>query len=79
MIKRNQGTVVAARSYHARNREMRLAVLTHNIGILWLINLFDRACRLPNAQSGKPSQKKFKQYPIGYVHIDIAEVRTEEE
>ena len=43
MIKRNQGTVVAARSYHARNREMRLAVLTHNIGILWRINLFDRA------------------------------------
>ena len=26
--------MVAARSYHARNREMRLAVLTHNIGIL---------------------------------------------
>lgn len=43
MIKRNQGAVVAARSYHARNREMRLAVLTHNIGILLAIWLFYRA------------------------------------
>jgi len=24
------------------------------------------------------SKKKFKQYPIGYFHIDIAEVRTAE-
>ena len=47
MIKRNQGTVVAARTYHARNREMRLAVLTHNIMVLWTIGLFYRACREP--------------------------------
>jgi hypothetical protein len=26
----------------------------------------------------KPVKKKFKAYPIGYFHIDIAEVRTEE-
>jgi transposase-like protein len=26
----------------------------------------------------KPSKKTFKTYPIGFVHIDIAEVRTEE-
>ena len=26
----------------------------------------------------KPAKKKFKPYPIGYFHIDIAEVRTEE-
>ena len=26
----------------------------------------------------KPTQKKFKSYPIGYFHIDIAEVHTEE-
>ena len=26
----------------------------------------------------KPAKKKFKQYPIGYFHIDIAEVRTEQ-
>ena len=26
----------------------------------------------------KPAKKRFKRYPIGYFHIDIAEVRTEE-
>jgi transposase InsO family protein len=34
--------------------------------------------RLPDLEGDKPTKKKFKQYPIGYVHIDIAEVRTEE-
>jgi len=34
--------------------------------------------RLPDVEGDKPSRKKFKAYPIGYVHIDFAEVRTEE-
>ncbi len=34
--------------------------------------------RLPDVNGDKPPKKKFKRYPIGYVHIDIAEVRTEE-
>jgi len=34
--------------------------------------------QLPDAEGGKPSKKKFKAYPIGFFHIDIAEVRTEE-
>src|SRR6202158_4550366 len=34
--------------------------------------------RLPDVQGDKPDKKKFKSYPIGYFHIDIAEVRTEE-
>lgn len=34
--------------------------------------------RLPDVDGDKPNKKKFKSYPIGYVHIDIAEVRTEE-
>ena len=34
--------------------------------------------RLPNIEGDKPATKKFKAYPIGYVHIDIAEVRTKE-
>lgn len=34
--------------------------------------------RLPETEGDKPSKKKFKAYPIGYFHIDIAEVRTEE-
>src|SRR6201986_844654 len=29
--------------------------------------------RLPEVEGGKPSKKKFKAYPIGYFHIDIAE------
>ena len=33
--------------------------------------------RLPNVTGDKPVKKKFKPYPIGYFHIDIAEVRTE--
>jgi hypothetical protein len=33
--------------------------------------------RLPETQGDKPARKKFKSYPIGYFHIDIAEVRTE--
>src|ERR1700733_4430856 len=33
--------------------------------------------RLPETQGDKPAKKKSKSYPIGYFHIDIAEVRTE--
>lgn len=34
--------------------------------------------RLPDMDGDKPKRQKFKRYPIGYFHIDIAEVRTEE-
>jgi hypothetical protein len=34
--------------------------------------------RLPDIDGDKPAKKQFKPYPIGYFHIDIAEVRTEE-
>lgn len=34
--------------------------------------------RLPEVEGNKTVKKKFKSYPIGYFHIDIAEVRTEE-
>lgn len=34
--------------------------------------------RLPEVEGNKPSKKKFKAYPIGYFHIDIAEVQTAE-
>jgi transposase InsO family protein len=34
--------------------------------------------RLPDVEGAKPSKKKFKSYPIGYFHIDIAEVQTAE-
>jgi len=34
--------------------------------------------RLPEVEGDKPARKTFKKYPIGYFHIDIAEVRTGE-
>ncbi len=34
--------------------------------------------RLPDVEGDQPAKKAFKAYPIGYFHIDIAEVRTEE-
>jgi len=34
--------------------------------------------RLPDVGGDKPAKKKFKRYPIGYFHIDIAEVQTAE-
>ena len=38
-----------------------------------------RISRLPEVEGGsKPGRKKFKRYPIGYFHIDLAEVRTAE-
>ena len=33
---------------------------------------------LPDVNGDKPAKKKFKQYPIGYFHIDITEVHTED-
>jgi len=32
--------------------------------------------RLPDVEGDKEPKKKFKSYPIGYFHIDIAEVQT---
>jgi hypothetical protein len=34
--------------------------------------------RLPEIEGDKPLKRKFKPYPIGYFHIDIAEVQTDE-
>ena len=35
--------------------------------------------RLPLGEDGQsPPKKKFKDYPIGYLHVDFAEVQTEE-
>jgi len=34
--------------------------------------------RLPEVAGDKPAKKKFKSYPIGFFHIDIAEVETAE-
>jgi hypothetical protein len=34
--------------------------------------------RLPEVDGDIPTKKKFRKYPPGYFHIDIAEVHTEE-
>jgi len=34
--------------------------------------------RLPDVEGDKPAKQKFKTYPIGFFHIDIAEVQTAE-
>src|SRR5829696_7634901 len=34
--------------------------------------------RLPDTDGSKPQRSSFKRYPIGFFHIDIAEVRTEQ-
>lgn len=34
--------------------------------------------RLPDVEGDRPAKKKFKPYPIGFFHIDIAEVQTAE-
>jgi len=34
--------------------------------------------RLPDVDGDKPVRKKFKAYPIGYFHVDLPEVRTEQ-
>ncbi len=37
------------------------------------------SARLPEVEgSSKPGRKKFERYPIGYFHVDLAEVRTAE-
>ena len=45
-----------------------------------LHRLFQRhdISRLPDLKAEAEPKKKFKSYPIGYFHIDIAELRTEE-
>jgi transposase-like protein len=34
--------------------------------------------RLPEVEGSKPGRKKLERHPIGYFHIDLAEVRTAE-
>ncbi len=48
MIKRHQGECLHANTYWAKNREMMLKVLTHNIAIILLLKaLFYRAYQIP--------------------------------
>jgi hypothetical protein len=37
-----------------------------------------RISRLPDIEGDKPKRQRFKRYPIGFFHMDIAEVQTAE-
>ncbi len=45
-----------------------------------LHRLFQRhdISRLPEIEGDRPKRSRFQRYPIGYLHIDIAELRTED-
>lgn len=51
---------------HLTRSSLRRCLQRHGIG------------RLPDVEGDRPAKRTFKSYPIGYFHIDIAEVRTEE-
>jgi len=38
----------------------------------------DGISRLPDIEGDKPKRQRFKRYPIGFFHMDIAEVQTAE-
>ena len=51
MIKRRQGAHVGGRSYHSQCRDLRLLVLTHNVMILVVVQVFYRAALTPFSTS----------------------------
>ncbi|MCB9985552.1 MAG: IS481 family transposase [Micavibrio sp.] len=75
--------VVAFRRYTLLPLDDCLYALQSSIPHLTRSNLhrcFQRhgISRLPEVEGDKPAKQAFKKYPIGYFHIDIAEVQTEE-
>jgi hypothetical protein len=52
MVKRRQGAHVHGRSYHSQCRDLRLLVLTHNVMILVVLQVFYRACQEPFLLAG---------------------------
>ena len=56
----------AANDPHLTRSSLHRCLQRHGIG------------RLPDVEGDKPTKQKFKSYPIGYFHIDIAEVQTAE-
>ncbi|MCB9985002.1 MAG: IS481 family transposase [Micavibrio sp.] len=75
--------VVAFRRYTLLPLDDCLYALQSSIPHLTRSNLhrcFQRhgISKLPEVEGDKPAKQAFKKYPIGYFHIDIAEVQTEE-
>jgi len=57
MLKRNFGSALRARHYHSQNREIRLRILTHDLGILlrpWRHAMFYTEQNEPNFRGDAP-------------------------
>lgn len=83
LTKEEEAVVVAFRRYTLLPLDDCLYALQPTIPGLTRSNLHrclqrHGISRLPEIEGDKPAKKKFKKYPIGYFHIDIAEVQTEE-
>lgn len=67
----------AARRFTARAIAYMLCSPEHSKSNSFITVCSERGIsRLPEIEGDEPAKKKFKQYPIGYFHIDIAEVCT---
>jgi hypothetical protein len=51
---------------------------SHSGGIRCCRSTTASISRLPDIEGDKPKRQRFKRYPIGFFHIDIAEVQTAE-
>jgi len=83
LTKEEEAAIVAFRKYTLLPLDDCLYVLQPSIPHLTRSSLhrcFQRhgISRLPDVEGDKPKKQKFATYPIGYFHIDIAEVHTEE-
>jgi transposase InsO family protein len=83
LTKEEEAVVVAFRRYTLLALDDCLYALQPTIPHLTRSNLHrclqrHGISRLPEVEGDKSAKKKFKTYPIGYFHIDIAEVQTEE-
>jgi hypothetical protein len=74
-----EGLIVAFRRYTLRPLDDCLYALQATLPHLTRSALQRHGIsRLSDRAGEKPGKKTFKAYPIGYCHLDIAEVRTEE-
>ncbi|MGY3591706.1 hypothetical protein ACVIGB_008711 [Bradyrhizobium sp. USDA 4341] len=48
------------------------------MGRAFLVHRSEDEAEIPDVEGDRPAKKRFKSYPIGFFHIDIAEVRTEQ-
>ena len=72
MIKRRQGSHIRGHKYWSQCRDLRLIVLTHNIMILVLVEVFYRAVRpsfFPQSHTPTPQLSTWKTIPTGVIRV----------